>query len=300
MADRYWPPGERLKGSLAVGALMPGRKPLAEHDISASRALKALGGPGAHLGHVEVHPEVGSTNALALEDGREALLVIAIEQRSGRGRHGKSWRSPPGGLYMSYVPPGELVPERPSDISPLAALAVADAVDAVLVREGVRGAKATLKWPNDVVVGDGKVAGVLVQSSVAEGGAPRTVVGIGVNVNTVVHLDEGPTGGEWPAGPASLREVTGHPIGLQEVLVEVVARLVERLRKGLDAGDVGEFRDRCRTLGAPVAFTEGGRRVVGLAVDVSEDGCALLVRVDEGEVRRLTAGEVRHVRSGPV
>ena len=249
--------------------------------------------PDGLIRHFEVHQALGSTNRYAMEDGREGLVVVALEQTEGRGRHGNAWTSPPGGVYLSYVPTRELIPERPTDLSLVASLAVVDVVETTLEKAGVEQPRALLKWPNDVLVSDGKVAGVLVQAK----DPSLVVVGVGLNVNTTIDLDEDRPPDEWPVGPRSLHEVAGHPLNFAEIAVDLVEALVIRLERGLDEAAVEEYRSRCHTLGKRVTFTEGTLRSQGTAVDIDPEGGGLLVRLEGGEVRCVTSGEVRHVRS---
>ena len=102
-----------------------------------------------------------------------APSVHADEQTAGRGRLSRRWFSPPGNLYLSIVLRLDLPPARRSELGFLAALAVADAVDALLPRQ----VRATLKWPNDVLVRDGKIAGILVEQA-----GEAMILGIGLNV----------------------------------------------------------------------------------------------------------------------
>jgi BirA family biotin operon repressor/biotin-[acetyl-CoA-carboxylase] ligase len=260
-------------------------------DLAATLApLTSLDGP---LRHVEVRDTIGSTNAEALEDGREGLVLVALEQTEGRGRHGNTWSSPRGGLYLSYVPPLAMIPQRPTDLSLVASLAVATSVDKTLEDAGVREPRALLKWPNDVLVGDGKVAGVLVQSREP----PMAVVGVGLNVNALPDLLEERAPEEWPVGPMALCQVAGRPLDLRVLAPTLVSELSRRVREGLDASAFEEYRRRCHTLGRRVTFSEGERRVEGTAVDVDPEGGGLLVRVEGGQVRRVTSGMVHHVRS---
>jgi BirA family biotin operon repressor/biotin-[acetyl-CoA-carboxylase] ligase len=122
------------------------------------------------------------------------------------------------------------------------------------------------------------------------------VVGVGVNVNATVHLDEERDPEEWPVGPRSLNELAGGPVALQPLLLDLVSRLIDRLGAGLTGDAVDEYRSRCHTLGKRVAFTEGGMRLTGTAVDVIPEGGALLVRLEDGRIVEVSAGEVRHLR----
>jgi BirA family biotin operon repressor/biotin-[acetyl-CoA-carboxylase] ligase len=188
-------------------------------------------------------------------------------------------------------------------VSLLAALAVANTVEEVLEAAGLPDDPSLIKWPNDVLIGDSKVAGVLLQSraNAVDGGdgSPRTVVGIGINVNARIVIDppeERPLD-EWPVNPRSLSDLVGRNLGLGPILVEVMVHLLTRLRTGLDDAAMDEYRSRCITLGKRVAFTEGGKRLVGAAREVSTDGGALVVDLGDGEIREIRSGDVRHIRS---
>jgi len=270
--------------------------------VNAARALRTLRADPSlapSVQHIEAHETVASTNAVALDDGREALVVVALEQTAGRGRLGSTWASPKGGLYLSYAPPRRLVPMRPTDMTVLAGLACADSIGLALARVGVDAPYVRLKWPNDVLLRGGKVAGVLVQSkspTLSTGGSARTVVGIGVNVNTPIvfpRLAEGL--GAQPIPPVSMREAAGAPVPLEPLLVDIVEALVNRLEVGLVRKVLEEYKTRCATLGAGVTFTEGAATISGRAVDVDADG-ALVVELADGSRRRVSSGEVRHLR----
>jgi BirA family biotin operon repressor/biotin-[acetyl-CoA-carboxylase] ligase len=285
---------------------MIGKDASPEEAIRPEAVLSALvdrAGPAAMLRHVEAMECVTSTNAIALDDQREGLLLLAREQTWGRGRHSSHWVSPPGGLYLSYVPPVEHLPSRATDLSLIAALAVANALEVVLEAAGLPDTRSLLKWPNDVLMGEGKVAGVLLQSRgnvVAGGdGVPRTVVGIGINVNARIVIDppEERPPDEWPVAPRSLCDLVGRDLDLEPILVEVMVHLLSRLSTGLDDAAMDEYRSRCITLGKRVALTEGGKRLVGTARDVSRDGGALIVDLGDGEIREIRAGDVRHIRA---
>ena len=132
-------------------------------------------------------PSVGSTNdaALRLAEGgaSEGTFVWAREQTGGRGRRGRSWVSPPGNLYCSTVLRPECPASRAAELGFVAALAVADIVPA---ERRIR-----LKWPNDVLVDGGKIAGILLESSIGQDGLVEHVVaGIGVNVGFAPQIPD--------------------------------------------------------------------------------------------------------------
>ncbi len=221
-----------------------------------------LGRPRLHL------REVGSTNArareLAAAGAPHGTLVTADAQTAGRGRQGRAWVTPAGGraLALSLVlrPPERLLPLR-------AGLAVAD----------VAGADAQVKWPNDVLVGGGKVAGVLAEGRVQDG---WVVLGIGVNVALSPE--------ELPPGAASLgRAPSALEPTLRELLAALEARLAEPAPALLEA-----LRARDALLGRGVRWDGGS----GVGAGIADDG-ALRVRQADGTLVALDAGEVHLVAS---
>jgi BirA family biotin operon repressor/biotin-[acetyl-CoA-carboxylase] ligase len=219
----------------------------------------------------------------------EGLVVLADEQTAGRGRRGRTWSSPPGGgLYLSIV----LRP--PDDARGSIVVATITLAAGVAVREAIlhaTGLAADLKWPNDLLVGRRKVAGILAEGA-AIGSALQTVVlGIGINVQSAAHPDE------IVSRATSLESELGRPVErmrlLEELLVAVAARY-DDLRRGEVDGILRAWRAAAPFAhGAAVEWDapDGVRRGVTAGVD---DAGALLVRTRAG-VDRLVAGEVRWI-----
>lgn len=266
-------------------------------DAALQRALDAAGLDG--WGPVAVLPSTGSTNADAAEQAREGapegFTVVADEQSSGRGRLDRSWVSPSGaGLAMSVV----LRPRPPAEtwgwVPLVAGLAVVDA----LARQGLGTA---LKWPNDLVVdgdawdgspGPRKLGGLLVERV---SGTDALVVGIGVNVDLRSE--------ELPVARATSTALEGHEIGREQLLVDILDVLRERLGAwGRAAGDarraglVDAYTARCLTLGRRVrAMLPGDTGVDGRAERIDDVG-RLMLRLEDGTLRAVSAGDVVHLR----
>ena len=146
----------------------------------------------------EQFADVGSTNAIAMEKVKtcwargqpaEGIAVVARRQTAGRGQHGRQWESPPGGLYLSAVVENVPGPAR-EKLALLAGLAVVDALqdvdgytDVDRARRERWGVEAQIRWPNDVIVGGKKVAGILCEG-LGQGDRWAAVIGVGVNVST--------------------------------------------------------------------------------------------------------------------
>jgi BirA family biotin operon repressor/biotin-[acetyl-CoA-carboxylase] ligase len=232
------------------------------------------------------HPRLGSTNDLAKERARpgapEGLLVIADEQSCGRGRRGRNWWSPAGSaLLSSLLFRPSLPPTQAQRLTMLCALAAADAV------AETTNLTVDLKWPNDLVIGGRKLAGLLTESAFRGDQLDFAVVGLGLNVNT--DLAGAP---QFLAPATSLRMELGHSIDRLELLLaylDGVARRYARLKAG--ASPHQEWAGRLCTLGRPVIAHLGDQTLSGLAQGVDADG-ALLLRTADGTVHRLLAADV--------
>jgi len=230
---------------------------------------------------VEHHDSIGSTNARARElaaEGRSDVVVLADEQTGGRGRLDREWRSPGGGIWLSVLIRPAIPPARAPAMTLAAAVATTRAV-----RD--RGVDASIKWPNDVLVGDRKLAGILTEM---EGEADRVswlVVGIGLNANVDVATlpEEGnPTSLRAEVGDVDRRTVT------QRLLSEF-ATLTRDLGAVLPA-----WREHASTLGRRVRIDTGDTAVVGTATGIEFPGALV---VDTGAERvTVSTGDCEHLR----
>ena len=247
------------------------------------------------LSRIEYREELGSTNDLALELARQVdtplpLLVLTDQQTAGRGRGVRRWWSAAGALTCSVVievDPSQLPRPRAALISLTTALAIADALQS-LVPDAVIG----LKWPNDVLIGAGKVCGVLVESPPHPAG--RFVIGFGLNVNN--SSAQAPI--ELRATVTSLRDAAQRDFDLQDVLIRILQRLTEYVQlltvNGLDPSD--RWSPRCVLTGRTVEVEIGRQRLAGVCQGIDRDG-ALLVHTSQGQ-QRCRSGTVRLANPG--
>lgn len=223
----------------------------------------------------------GSTNAtaagLAADGAPEWTLVSARHQTAGRGRLGRSWADEPDRAFLlSVVLRPTIAPTRAGILSLAVGAAMAEAIREVAGRE------ATCKWPNDLLVGDEKVGGILLESAIEDERFRWVVLGVGVNLVAPPDV----------AGAAGIGEV-----GVRSLAVAFLRGL-----HGLYEGEARELPGRVRTAWLPLSSTIGrlveattteGRTVAGRAVGIDDFG-ALLLSTDDGE-RRVAFGEVAHV-----
>ncbi len=219
----------------------------------------------------------------AREGAPEGTVVVAEEQTAGKGRQGRSWVSAPGNLTFTIVLKPALA-ELPS-LNMVASLAVVQAVARVI------GLRASIKWPNDVLIGSRKLCGILVDSEVTGREVGFSLVGIGLNV----ALD--PTQHPEIADIAtSLSHEAGHPVSrlavLRALLQEADALYLRVREARVGAPLLGEWRRHMAMLGQRVAIMESGAVVRdGIAEDVAEDG-SLLLRLPDGRLITVLAGQV--------
>lgn len=236
--------------------------------------------------HLRWHDSLSSTNDLARNLAEigvpEGTVIVAEEQTAGRGRHGRPWASPRGGIWLSVILHPGLAPAD----TPLVGLAASTAT-ARAIRQTL-GLLARLKWPNDVLIEGRKVAGILVE---AGGDGLWVVAGIGINAN----IDQGALP-DRPAYPAtSLLAVTGRPVDRCELACALLRELEHRYEEvRSEAGRLGvlrRWREMADTLSRAVRVEASGRVLEGVATDIDDTG-ALLLRQRNGTVRRVVAGDL--------
>lgn len=233
--------------------------------------------------------EVRSTNETAREiaaNCENGAVVLAEVQTKGRGRLSRSWHSPPGGIWISLV----LKPEIPLAQAYRINMAVSVAIARAMFR--LYGIKAGIKWPNDLLVSDRKLCGILMEVSAETDRLEYAVVGIGINAN--VDGDSFPS--DWNATSLS-REIgcqVSRPKLIQTLLMEI-----EKAYKQMGEPDIYlDWRDRSVTLGRRVRVTFSDGDIEGQAVYLSEDGAlGIELAREPGDIRWVVAGDCVHLRA---
>lgn len=228
---------------------------------------------------------VDSTNTrlkeLARQGAPHGTVVAALGQTGGRGRLGRSFASPPGGLYLSILWRPDFPPEKAARLSCAGALAASAAI------EEVCGISPNIKWPNDLLLNGKKISGILTEAAWQGEGGGFVIVGTGINVNTECF-------------PAELKDIasslyleTGRHWDLEQLAAAFIARL-DSVYQGWGeegAAFIEEYRRRCITPGRDILIDhEGGRaRVHALSV---EDDYSLLIRWPDGKTEKKSFGEI--------
>jgi BirA family biotin operon repressor/biotin-[acetyl-CoA-carboxylase] ligase len=233
--------------------------------------------------------EVGSTNDWAKElaelDAPEGTVALAETQTAGRGRLGRKWISPKGGLWFSIIFKPKIKPMETVKLVFLAGLAVAETI-----RE-LYGLKAETKWPNDVLVDGLKVCGILSEMKTVGEKVEYAVIGVGVNAN--FNVDE-----EFPKElrekAISLEKALGRKIALEELfkaLLEKMESLYQQFLKEGFTPILEKWKDYASFLGCEAEVHGDGERFEGTALNVDNEG-ALILRLKDGSVKRVFVGDL--------
>jgi BirA family transcriptional regulator, biotin operon repressor / biotin---[acetyl-CoA-carboxylase] ligase len=242
--------------------------------------------------HIYIFDSVDSTNdalaRLADRGATEGTVVMAEAQTAGRGRHGSAWFSPATeSLYVSVLFRPAIAPRELPLFAPIASLALAEAV-------WLEGAPARIKWPNDVVVHDRKVGGVLVQAPVIEQRLAHVILGVGVNLN--VPPAELAVGlGAAAEHAASLHELVEHPIDRNQFAASLLTRLEKWHRTHQTRGPAAvhaAWGERDALHGRRIEAWSDGELRRGWADGIDADG-TLIVVDDAGHPHHVLAGAVR-------
>ncbi len=252
---------------------------------------------------IELRHRVGSTNregvALGQADAEDGTLVLAEEQTAGRGRLGRHWFSPPGmNIYASILLKKTLDGDRLSQwLSWLPLMAAVSAAEAI---ETVAGTNVRVKWPNDLLIDERKVAGILCESGTSARSGPFQVVGIGINVNSLAS--------DFPDDvrktATTIHQQTGQQIDRNRLLVHLLQDLEfcleEYLSRGIEPITLA-YQRRSATLGKTVkAILADGSEFIGLAREIGFDGSLTVVRrQSEGgppSELSLRAADIIHLR----
>ena len=254
------------------------------------KADEIRAGPGAQIigRHVYVVEEIASTNdyaaRLADQGAEEGTVVVAERQTAGRGRSGRTFASPEGGIYLSIILRHRLRVRDVPFVTLLSGVAVTMAI------RDVTALPARIKWPNDILVHGNKVCGILIESRFAGEKVDFIVVGIGINVNTSME-----------AFPPEVREVAstleremGAAVPRLPILKRLLANMEELLQAYPEDGEqatIEQWVSLSCTVGRRVRVRWGRGSVEGMAIGIDRTG-ALVIETAQGNEERVMTGDV--------
>lgn len=222
--------------------------------------------------------------SLASKPDSHGAVVIAEQQKSGRGRQKRKWLSPKGGIWLSVVLKPGIPTAKVTLLSFVAALAVCDAIKAA-------GLDARLKWPNDVMISGKKVAGILLDVSAEAEQVNYAVVGIGINANVESSAISARLDG---IKITSISDELGHNVSRLDLTGSMLENL-ERYYMELEQNGAGAILQKWKKssdmLGRKVAVVQNSKTIQGMAADINDDG-SLLLRTDRGDVN-VVSGDIQ-------
>lgn len=227
--------------------------------------------------------EIDSTNEfakkIAHQEG-EGTVIVADIQTKGKGRKLRAWSSPKGGLWMSIILKPNVYPKHITKLVFISALAVVE----TLADFGIEG---KIKWPNDVLVDGKKICGILSEGKYSKSGVEYVILGLGINVNN--KLPE-----ELKDTATFMREVLGFEVPLIEVFKKLLSKLDNWYLKYLK-GDYMEILNKWKmhsaTIGKRVRIITDKGEMIGIAIDIDEDG-ALILKQNDGVLKKIYYGDV--------
>ena len=230
--------------------------------------------------------EVTSTNRIAHQiasqfEGTHGTVVVAESQTGGKGRMGRRWFSPRGGLWFSLILQPTISPSNVHRLTHIAGIAVAKTIQ----RYGIN---ARIKWPNDVLIRGKKVCGILTEVNTKPDSVVNVVIGIGINAN--INISTLPD--ELQNGAISLMEELGERIDRTHLFRETLLELEETYRRfEKDAPHImDEWKNLSDTIGREVIIQSPSERIEGKAIGISASG-ALIVRTHNATIKRVFAGD---------
>jgi BirA family transcriptional regulator, biotin operon repressor / biotin---[acetyl-CoA-carboxylase] ligase len=244
------------------------------------------------LAHIKVFSEIDSTNSYLMqmpapEPGRLSVAITS-NQTAGRGRHGRTWQSPPGsGLCLSAAYTFLLQPEN------LPALTLALGLGAIDALEELGASGVELKWPNDLVALDGKLGGILTEVQQQSAGTATVVTGIGVNVDLTSAVDIETVSG-WAHQAVDLKSICDTQPSHEEIAGQFTTHLLQAF-VDFETSGFSTMADRWSRydwlLGRDITIETADQRFSGVGAGIASDG-ALLVETPEAGVRRVTSGSI--------
>jgi BirA family biotin operon repressor/biotin-[acetyl-CoA-carboxylase] ligase len=231
---------------------------------------------------------INSTNLVAMEIAEktpEGTVVIADSQENGRGRLGRTWISPPhANIYMSIILKPEIGTQDITLLTIMASVACAKALGRAT------GLKVTIKWPNDLIVSDKKIGGILTELTIQQKKIVSAVVGIGINVN--MEIDDFPE--DLKETATSVQTETGKTFYREGIVSQVLNELdiwYTFLKKMDRKKLLSEWQINTSTLGKKVKVIIGKETLEGFAESIENDG-RLVLRLQSGETRRISSGDL--------
>jgi len=235
--------------------------------------------------------KIDSTNDEALRIAKEKVangtIILAETQTSGRGRGSKKWLSPYGGLWFSIILKPKINPSKISIITLLSGLSVAETIKEILNLD------VKIKWPNDVLINNYKVAGIICESEILKNKIKKLVIGIGINLNIDKEDLEG-----LDIRATSCKIRLGNEVNREEFLAHFLQKFENYYSKMMVFSELEYILNKLRKIiipiGSNIEIKTESEKLSGYAFDLANDG-SLLIRINN-QIRALTSSNIEYIR----
>ncbi len=230
--------------------------------------------------------EIDSTNNFLmnskLKNDQDGTVVFAERQSAGKGRKDRKWYSSKDQNLTFSILMKHGFNEKNINI-----INLGTAVSLAMSLDNLYQLRVNLKWPNDVLINDKKVAGILLESSSSGNKIDKVVIGIGINVNQTSFQ------GTYNITPTSLKLETGIEIDRERLLAEILNNFEEMLERiEINPNDVlNDWRNRCRMIGERILISDDNLELTGIFDDIDEQGFILL-KTDDKKIKKIHFGDV--------
>lgn len=258
-----------------------------QNDILNGVELATLKKEAGLIRDVLVYEQIDSTNKEAKRmgmEGKKNLLIISEEQLSGSGRRGKGWVSvKKTGVYMTILLKPELTPSQGAMLTLIAGVSVLRAIKSLTNME------CKIKWPNDIVLNNKKICGILTEMSSEIDFINYLVIGIGINVNQSIMEEDIKEIG------TSLRLEGGQTYNRKQLIIQVIEEFEPLYNQYLEEKSLNfiieEYNRDCINIGKMVKIEEGSNMFIGKALEVNNEG-ELIVELEDKSIKTIGSGEV--------
>jgi BirA family biotin operon repressor/biotin-[acetyl-CoA-carboxylase] ligase len=240
---------------------------------------------GKWSNRIHYFDEISSTMDMGknlLKDNNDFTIVVAEKQTKGRGRFDRFWYSHKGGIYFTYSMKPNIPITYVSKIVLLFAVAIADTLNELF------NVDAKIKWPNDIIINNKKVCGILTEMTAELDKIKQINVGIGINVNNEIN--------KKIENAISLKEVLDQHIDRKVLFKKLLENIENELSKVKSDSVLDKYKHLLSTLNKRVSIKTIDDNIVGTAIDISPDG-ALLVQTDNGDIKKIISGDCVHLSS---
>lgn len=278
----------KKEGYIIESISRKGYKLLEEPDILTEEELIIELKDSKFGNNIHYFKTIDSTNTytkkLALNGLEEGTIVLSDEQTGGRGRLGRAWVSPTGSsVSISILLRPNVEPKDAAKITEIAAAATAKAIHKVI------GLDAGIKWPNDIILENKKVCGILTEMSAELSEINYVIVGIGINVNVDNFPDD------ISKVATSLKRVKKEEVSRKEIVISLVREFERLYYDYINTGSLKKTVEICKnksvTIGKKVKIISRNSELIATALDISENG-ELIVKKENGEIIKVISGEV--------